>query len=123
MSTPAVVGIVLHEVRIRERSLVHAQSEVSSSLFSWPPPNVPPHMVPLCVLVGACLSEPHIYCVYRSLCMCVHSDGMASVNQNADVLAITFMLYAMQNTQGSPCRSLPHAVWIYSVFRDNALFV
>ena len=111
MSIPAAVGIVLHEVHIRERNLVHVQSDVGSSLFTWPPPNVPPHMVPMYVLVGACLSEPHIYCVYRSLCMCVHSDGMASVNQNADVLTITFMLYAMQNTQGSPCRSLPHAVW------------
>ena len=47
-----------------------------------PLPNVPPYMVPMCVLVGAGLSEPHIYCVYRSLCTCVHSDVMASVNQN-----------------------------------------
>ena len=37
-----------------------------------PPPNVPPYMVPMCVLVGASLSEPHIYCVHRSLCTCVH---------------------------------------------------
>ena len=28
-----------------------------------PPPNVPLYMVPMCVLVGASLSEPHIYCV------------------------------------------------------------
>ena len=26
-----------------------------------PPPNVPPYMVPMCVLVGGGLSEPHIY--------------------------------------------------------------
>ena len=115
MSIPSAEGIVLHEVRIRERNLVHAQCDVGSSLFSWPPPNVPPHIVPMCVLVGAFLSEPHIYCVYRSLCMCVRSDGMASVNQNADVLTITFMLNAMQNTQGSSCRTLPHAVSIFCI--------
>ena len=37
-----------------------------------PLPNVPPYMVPMCVLVGAGLSASHIYCVHRSLCTCVH---------------------------------------------------
>ena len=35
-----------------------------------PLPNVPPYMVPICVLFGAGLSEPHIDYVYRSLCVC-----------------------------------------------------
>ena len=48
-----------------------------------PLPNVSPYMVPMCVLVGAGLSESHVYCVHRS-CVRVStcSDGMASVNQN-----------------------------------------
>ena len=49
-----------------------------------PPPNVPPYMVPMCVLVGAGLSEPHLLCVqvfvYVHVSTC--SAGMASVNQN-----------------------------------------
>ena len=79
-----------------------------------PLPNVSPYMVPMCVLVGASLSEPHIYCVYiyRALCTCVRVstvDGMASVKQTADVLTITFMLNAMQKHKILDVESLSHA--------------
>ena len=43
--------------------------------------------------------------------MCVHSDGMASVNQNSDVLMITFMLYAMQKHKIFDVESLLHTVF------------
>ena len=71
-------------------------------------------MVPMCVLVGAGLSESYIYCMYTGLCVCVStcSDGMASVNQMADVLTITFVLYAIQKHKILDVESLPHAVWL-----------
>ena len=50
-----------------------------------PQPNVSPYMVPMCVLVGASLSEPHIYCAHRAFVYIgryVHSDVSAKVNQN-----------------------------------------
>ena len=78
-----------------------------------PLPNVPPCMVPMCVLVGAGRSEPHIYCVHRSLCMCVHSDDMASVNQNGCCFDNHF--YALCHSKTNKIlnvESLPHAVWL-----------
>ena len=57
------------------------------------------------------------FIVYTGLCVHVStcSDGMASVNQNADVLTITFMLYAMPKHRIFDVESMPHAVWLYSV--------
>ena len=80
-----------------------------------PPPNVPPYMVPMCVLVGAGLSEPQIYCVYRSLCTCMCPHVVLAwqvLTKMADVLTITFMLYAIPKHKILDVESLPHAVWL-----------
>ena len=121
MSTAAAVGIVLHEVCTCERNLVYAQSDVGSP---GPLPNVSPYMVPMCVLVGAGLSESHIYCVYIQVFVyvCPHAVMAWQVlTKMADVLTITFMLYAMQKqTQDSRCRKLaPCSVAIDSVFIET----
>ena len=67
-------------------------------------------MVPMCVLVGASLSEPHINCAYRSLCTCVHCDVM--------VMADTCYHFMPEMCKILNVESLCHAtVWLFCLLR------
>ena len=83
-------------------------------------------MVPMCVLVGAGLSESHIYCVQVFVYVCPHAVMAWQVlTKMADVLTITFMLYAIQKHKILNVESLPH-VHPHApacLYRDDALFV